>query len=79
MLYSDACEQIGYLCGGCGPVEIGLVIELFKLLERRAWLLSQAHDNGLSAIVPDGQTRGRSLLWWLEQVVHAITVDLKVL
>lgn len=67
-----------YLGGRGRSVHVGLVVELLKLLQCGTWLFGQAYYYSLSAVVAYGKTRRGSLLWWLEEVEDAVTVDLEV-
>lgn len=62
-----------------GPVHVGLIVKLLKLLQCCAWLLGKTNDDSLAVVVSDGQTRRGALLRGFEQVVDAIAVDLEVL
>ena len=75
----ETMQVSSYLCRRCRAVHVCLIIQLLELLQRGTWLLSQANNNCLSVVVPDGQSRRRALLWWLEQIVHAIAIDFEIL
>jgi len=67
-----------YLSGRGGSVHVGLVIELLKLLQRGTWLFGQAYYYSLSTVVAYGKTGRGSLLWRLEEVEDAVTIDLEI-
>lgn len=63
-------------CGRSRAVEVGLIVQLFKLFQRCARSLGQTHHDRLSLfVVTDWQASSCALLGCLEQIEDLVVVD----